>query len=1106
MKFLTKISPGASCPPGRRQVLRIMKLIIIFFTTFLLQASAATLYGQKITLQVRDQSLENVLKLIKQQSGYDYVADAATLEQAGRVSLRLREVSVTEALDAAFRGQGLTYALSDRLILVKVRELSLLDRVVAAWKAIDVTGRVMDEGGLPVPGATVQTKDGKLVTATDGEGRFVLKGVEENAVIVVSVIGYEKREIAAAANLGDIKMVMATSKLEEVKINAGFYSVTDRERTGNISKVTAETISKQPINNPLMALQGIVPGLQVTQQNGLPGGSFTVQIRGRNSINSGSDPLYIIDGVIYPSTRISLQNTSLILGTTGVSPLSLIDPNSIESIEILKDADATSIYGSRGANGVILITTKKGIAGDLKININVTQGISQVAHKLDLLNTEQYISMRKEAFKNDGLQPTQYDYDVNGTWDSHKYTDWQKELIGKNSKTTNAAFNISGGSSKNAFLIGGNYYDEGTVFPGDLGFKRISIHSSINLGNIDDRFSANLVTNFNHTSSKLTASDITQNIFLSPNAPDLNDQYGKLNWENNTVELNPYASLLQTSNAERDNLIGNLTVNYKILRGLNFKTSIGYNTIRSNENTKYPLASNPPLYGYTAAQRISYFGNSYNNNFTIEPVITYKTDIKNSAIDILIGGSYQSTTSQLTGISASNFPSDDLMDNIGSGATFTTSNTLSKYRYVAVFGRVNYKFLNRYIFNLTARRDGSSRFGPDKQFANFGAVGAAWIFSDESFFAKKIPFISFGKLRGSYGITGNDQISDYQFLQIWNVNTNGTYQATSTLSPATNAPNANFAWETNRKLEIALQLGFFNDRLNFEFSYYQNRSSNQILFSALPLSTGQGGVNVNLPANIQNTGFEFNSNVKIFDKGQFKWLANLNFTIPKNKLLSYPGLEISNNALNYQVGQPLSIIKTYNVSVNNQSGLYSFEDKNASGTRDNPDLYIVKFLGQYFYGGLQNSFKFKQFGIDFLLSFVKQNNKVSSLTGYSGYWESGIASNQISNVLQRWQQPGQTTTVQQFSTTFTNYLASQTARSQGNLSVVDASFIRLRNLSFTYNIPKKFLSPVKINSAVLSLQGQNLMTLTNYIGLDPESGGTKLPPLRTIMLGLNVTF
>lgn len=1088
------------------KLLFLMRLatVILFFTVF--QLSAATTFGQKFTYK-KNTTINQLFKEIKAQTGYNVIWYEGKLNSHMPVEVNFHNAPIEKVMDNVLAGRAVTYEIIGKAIVIKVAEPSFRDKVISFFTSIDVRGRVLDENNEPLVGAVVKVKGTNQAVSSNSKGEFLLKNVDEKAILMISFLGYESQEIRVTEKIGDIKLNPSEDKLKEVEINAGYYSVKERELTGSISKITSATIEKQPINNPLMALQNRITGVEVTQLTGVPGGGFKVQIRGQNSISNGNEPLYIVDGVTYPSNRLTSAN-SIILGNA--SPLSMINPNDIESIEVLKDADATAIYGSRGANGVVLISTKKGSSGKLTIDANIFKGFSQVPHQLDLMKTEEYLAMRTEGIKNSGITPGVTDYDVNGVWDKNKYTDWQKLLIGENADLTNVALNISGGNENSSYLLGGNFYNEGTVFPGNFAFKRGGLHTNINLGSVKNRFNVSFNATYSNSISLLPTSEPTINILRSPNAPDPYDEFGKLNWYHNGVPIgtNPMAELLRTIDSSTDNLIGNVIMNYRIIDGLAFKSSIGYNSLKRDEIKKSPNAARNPATNPTNLNRQSEFANISNSSWTVEPQLTYDSELGNGKFNALLGMSFQQNITEYRNILASNFSSDELMEDISSAGAFSVNDvSYAKYKYAAFFTRLNYNLLDRYYLNLTGRRDGSSRFGPGKQFANFGAVGAAWIFSEENFVIKKMPFLSFGKLRVSYGITGNDQIGDYRFLPKYV--SGASYQGTPTLSGGIGNPE--FAWETNRKAEAALQLGFLKDNLNLQISYFRNRSSNQLLNDPLPLSVGVPNIIANLPGIVQNTGWEFELNFQVLNQKQLNWKTSFNISLPKNKLVAYPGLTESSNSSTYIIGQPLNIKRYYNTVVDQQTGLYVFEDKNQNGLRDDGDMYLNKFMGQIFYGGLQNSINYKQFNLDFLLSFNKQNGNsyISTISIAPGYYLSALpVTNQSKFVLDRWQNPGNNSEIPKFTATGAGATNFGIGRS-GAQGVSDGSYIRLKNVSLSYSLPKKLLSAVHIKDLQFNLQGQNLFTWTNYEGLDPEnlsSTAVKLPPLRAFLAGIKVTL
>ncbi|SMC98113.1 SusC/RagA family TonB-linked outer membrane protein [Pedobacter nyackensis] len=977
---------------------------------------------------------------------------------------------------------------------------------------IEVRGRVVGEDNQPLLGATVKVKGGTNSTSTNANGEFSLQNVDENATLVISFIGYNTKEIKATENLGNIQLTQNTDNLKEVEINAGYYKVKDRERTGSISKITSKDIEKQPVNNVLAAMQANIPGLQVTQNTGVPGGGFTVQVRGRNSITQGNNPFYVIDGVPFTATAITPN-----IGATGsqiipnANPLASISPNDIASIEVLKDADATAIYGSRGANGVILITTKKGAIGKAQTSVSFTQGVSRVGRKLDLMDTDQYLEMRREAyFTNDRLTTTstQYatEYDINGTWDQKKDTDWQKELIGGTAQTTNFLTSLSGGTENLQYQIGSNYYKEGTVYPGEHSFSRIVGNSSLRYNSSNKKFNASFSANYSNTITDLFNDDIVRYIYLSPNFPALQNSDGSLNWENKTMGVNPFAITMTPFNVRNNNLISNALLSYNLTPGLKISTSLGYTTMSSKNFSSRPFSVQNPA---AAAARSAGFGANSIDTWIVEPQVNWTKQLGKGKFELLLGTTFQENTTDGQNITATGYTNDALLENIGSASTLTVSSRqYLQYRYTAVFGRINYAFNGKYILNMTGRRDGSTRFGSENRFANFGAIGAAWVFSEEKFI-KQIPIISFAKLRGSYGITGSDQIGDYGYLPMWGSQTglSASYQGASAITPSGLA-NPDYAWEINKKLEAALELGILNDKISLSTGYYSNRSSNQLVNRQLAPTTGFNTIRDNLPATVLNSGWEFELNTKNINRNGFQWSSSFNLTIPKNKLVSYPGLSTSGgDATRYVEGYPLDIRKIFNTYLDTSTGLYNREDYDGNGIFDSRDQYVIKFNGRKFYGGLQNNLSYKGFEFDILFQFVKQQGLTGLPPNTPGSFLNFSSVNKPVELLNRWQNPGDNAKYQKYGTTTQVLITNIEATSSGSLSFEDASFIKVKNVSLTYNLPSKLLTRIKISRAKFFVQGQNVLTFTKYLGLDPEIQNTNfLPQLRVILIGTQLTF
>ncbi|MDO6430838.1 SusC/RagA family TonB-linked outer membrane protein [Flavitalea sp. BT771] len=965
----------------------------------------------------------------------------------------------------------------------------------------DVRGQVVDENGKALSGATVTVKETAKSTVAGAKGKFTIQA-EEGQTLIVANAGYEDRQIiiGTTRNLTIVLELNLASLLNTVVVNKGYYTTTQKLNTGNVSIIKAAEIEEQPVGNPLAALAGRAPGLNVTQSNGLPGAGFTVQVRGQNSILSGNDPFFLIDGVPFTNKSISL---GVISANGSQSPFNNINPEDIESIEVLKDADATAIYGSRGANGVVLITTKKGKIGKTKLDLNVYTGGGKATKMIKLLNTQQYIQMRREAFSNDNINPDVYGAPDLVAWDTSRYTDWKKLLTGGTAITTDAQASLSGGNTQTQFLLGSGFHRETTVFPGKFADSRGSVHFNLTHNSLDNKIKVVLTASYSNDKNNLLGQDLTGFIRLPPNAPALYDSTGKLNWsEGGAGYSNPLASLLQKSTATADNLMSNLVLRYQLAPGLSLKTNLGYSSIQLQQVFIFPGASLNPAFNFTGFAQYS------NNNFKswiIEPQVDYQNAWGKGKLEVLIGSSFQQEKTNGSIAYASNFSSDALLESPSAAGSVSVTNNSTLYHYQAVFGRINFDWSDKYLLNLTGRRDGSSRFGPNRQFANFGAIGAAWIFSKEPFIKSILPALKYGKLRGSVGVTGNDQIGDYKYLNTYSSFV-FPYQNQTGLVP-TQLYNPDYSWETNRKSELGLELGFLADKIVAMVSYYNNRSSNQLINFTLPIQTGFNGVIRNFPALVQNTGWEYQLNAVIVKTKRFSWDASFNLTIARNKLLDFPNLSSSAYAGKYEIGKPLNIVKlVHTTGVDPQTGLFQFADKNGGNTSTPvyPDDYtVVKDLAPSFYGGLSHRLQYKGFSLSMLFQFVKQ-------AGFNYAYNNttpGSMANQATSVLNRWRKPGDITNTQLYTTSGLGSAIYYYYSSASDGAVSDASFVRLKNAALSYSFPMKWSSRIKSELIRFYLEAQNVVTWTKYKGGDPEIKSTSiLPPLKVFTAGIQITF
>lgn len=1077
----------------------------------------AQILDKEVTIHASEVPLENVLTEIADQTQVKFAYGIDHLDLKEKVSVSADKRSLGSILNELLSPLNIRYKVHDKTITLRKQDNDNDDdhSYLSPSKGSDkksallpVTGRVTTSLGDPMAGVNIIVKGTTNGTTSDADGRYSIN-VEMNQVLALSFIGYKTVEIVfnGQANI-DVTMSEDVANLGEVTVNAGYYKTSKEFQTGSIVKVEAKDIEKQPLSNPIAALQGRVAGLEIIQQNGVPGGNFKVRIRGINSLSSGNDPLYIIDGVPYTSTPMTFSETAgnILGGSTGSngnSPLNSINPSDIESIEILKDADATAIYGSRGANGVILITTKKGEQGKTNVGVNFYSGVAKVSRSVNVLQTPDYLTMRKEAFLNDEVTPNDSNAPDLMVWDTTRNTNWQKELIGDAAHITDVNLSISGGDSNTQFLLSGGFHKETTVFPGLNYDQRLSALASIANTSPNGKLKTSFSVNVARTYSNLPGKDLTYSaLTLAPNAPEVHDGNGDLNWEGWTSSVeNPLAFLKRKYEANGSNLITNATIGYKVISHLEAKVSLGYTNIESDAITTYPKSSYNP--NGLVPPNISVFGNSSFHNWIAEPQLNWSSPLATGTIDVLAGATFMSQNRKGLSQYAEGFSSESLMQNLAAASTVTSAtNYYADYRYQAFFGRINYTLSGKYVVNVTARRDGSSRFGPGNQFSVFSAVGAAWIFSKEAFASKVMPFLSFGKIRASYGTTGNDQIGDYQYLDSYS--SVGLYQGQQGLGP-TRLYNPDFAWEENRKLEANIELGFLNDRITFNFNYYHNRSSSQLVGIPLGATTGFSSIQGNFPATIQNTGAEFEvSSINMQSEDGFEWFTSVNLTVPRNKLIKFPNIEaFPAYSTQYEVGEPLEIAKLYEYAgVNPSTGIYDFKDMNEDGTIDVNDRTATRFLGRKFYGGISNTIKFKGFQLDFLFQFVNQQGYNHT---HSFGMSPGALFNQPELVMGRWTSPGQEgKDVQRFtvggtatSNAYMSYLYYSTA------AVTDASFIRLKNLSFSYSLRNSLLNKMRLQDLTVFVQGQNLLTFTKYKGLDPEtSGSSSLPPLRTLTAGV----
>ncbi|WP_341836868.1 SusC/RagA family TonB-linked outer membrane protein [Chitinophaga pollutisoli] len=1088
-----------------------MKLTVILCVVFQISVLAK---AQNVSLHFKNRPLSEVLNHLAKQADIGIFYGESVIRVSKPVTVSIKDLPFLEALKICLHGQLLTFKeLEDRVIIIEpsLSEINELPRIsIDTTGEIEFTGQVMDEKGVVLPGATVRILTLARGTQTDANGKFRLKGNSANRKLLITYTGFKNETVEGGVQPVIIYLKAAAAQLDKVVVQ-GYGLTTQRLATGNISTVTAQEIERQPVANVMQALQGRVAGLVISQTSGFASAPFKAEIRGRTSISDGvSEPLIIVDGVPltvlntssgggYATGSTGFVQNGFLTPANGQSPLYSISPDDIESVSVLKDAEATAIYGSRGGKGVILITTKKGRPGKTAIDGSLTHGVSFVKNFYEMLSTREYIDLRREAFINSGEEATPtnaYDYLV---WDTTRETNWQKTFWGKAAQTSQYKLAVSGGDKYNNYRISGGY-DRSTQLNTFSGFdERVSFSTNMGHKTLDNKLGIELTALYTYSKNENIA--LGGGVDLPPTAPPIFKDDGQLNfsgWEPVSY-LFTFGPVRQPYVGRTRFLNSNLSVSYHIIKGLKASLSVGYSNHNLQQNFKLPIASQNPAFTPMGS---SYFGNNTGNRTIYEPMLEYKSSVGKGTLTTIVGATYQYVNQSGNTVNGDGYTNDNLLGSISNAAIVSGKDNVGEYKYSAAFGRLNYNLLDRYLITLTGRRDGSSRFGAEHRYGSFGAVGAAWIFSQERFLEKAKKAISFGKIRVSYGVTGSDNISDYLYLTRWTSN-NANYLGTGVYQPVGHA-NPDLRWQSDRKLEAALNLGFTSDRILLDLVWYQNRSGNQLLSYKLPFATGFRDVMSNFPAVVQNSGFEGGVNVVVVKRSDFEITFSGTIGINRNKLISFPGIESTPYANFLVVGNTLNQVKLLKLlGVNKMNGLYEYEDviKDGEisvfpGPTDDRTFYDLNIKCD---GGFGFDVRYRSFQASMRFNF---RNGIGTNALYTSQWL-GAPVNFPRETLKRWRQPGDDAP---YARAIISPDKSDNLFTYSTGKYTDASFIRLANLFISYS-PKTLSNWAKLKNLKFYLRGQNLLLFTKYKGSDPEVQGFGfLPPLTGIDGGLSISL
>jgi TonB-linked SusC/RagA family outer membrane protein len=1058
--------------------------------------------AQRANMNVKNESLIKVMTSIRLQTSYSFSLPFDWYKDAKPVTVKLKNAELKTMLDIIFADQPFRAKLDNRTIVVSRREAAHAVHVEAKEynDTTTITGVVYDDLDLPLAGATIEVATCNNKGAlTDVDGKFVINSLPSKGKLNIRHVGYHSVNLSydGPANL-TINLVPANISLKGV-VFKGYYSTSQALNTGSVGMIRGESLRGHPGADPVEGLNGKVPGLFVRQTSGLPGATLDIMLRGQLSLINGNTPLIVIDNL--PQTDLPVTQTNTAAG--GFSPTAGIPAAFIELIEVLRDADATAIYGSRGANGVILITTKRNRPDGTRCHAEIHQGTGKVARRLPFLNAPQFLMMRREALRNDGSPVKPTDYDLNGIWDTSATRNLQDLLIGGTAYVTNIYAGMTGGQKQTLFSFDASFCREGTVYPRDHAIINGAMRGHLSHTSKDARFNMQLDANFSYTANDLPQNDPAKNLNGAPFDIELYDSSGNLNWMDGKY-WNPLSPLYQSSKTTITYLRGIMLMSYELPKNFTLKSTFGYNTTLLDETALTPYSSVMPIGGSAAEQRM--YKNGLNNmqSWICEPQINYHVTEKNSQLDVLLGATIQTSTNKETFIDASGFPSDALINQPGMADSITTYLRNDNYMYQGYFVRLGYNMHDRYIVNFTGRTDGSSKFVRDKRWGAFWALGAAWIFSKEPFMDSLDSVITFAKLRGSFGVTGSDQLP-YEAFRTTYVRRTG-YGGAKEYPPGQLA-SASSSWETMQKSELALEMRFF-DRCFLQVSAYRNMTRNQLV--AIPLSsTGATEIFDNVAVKVENKGWEFFLETDNIVTKSFNWNTSLTLTVPKNKLLKYPGLGSSKYRDRFSIGSSINSRYLFHYTgVDPYTGNYRFAQLDNDPSLDQRDKRPLSFDPDY-YGSITNTINFRGLSFSAEVQYVKQPGYDHSRTATAGRLLL-TGSNQLTNVLDRWQQPGNITQIQRFSGSSPDALNATDLLNQSDAVYVDASYIRLKNLYLGYILPAFLKGFLPVRQLSIYANVENLVTITSFKGLDPETQRfgimPYLPPLRMFGAGLKISI
>ncbi len=1124
---------------SRRHLFKLlisMKLVVVLLTITCLQAGAKG-YAQNVTIHVRKATIADVLEQIQQQTGFDFLYNSAHLNGTKTVNLNFRDAPLPTVLEACFAGQPLTFQIDNKTVLVR-RKTEILPTQPLIPQQREITGRITNEQGQPLEGVTVSAKNTSAVTTTNSDGSFRISVSSDANALIFTIVGYEAREI----NIGSTSVINAVlhesvSDLDEVVV-VGYGTQRRADVTTAVASVSTENIQNRPVQNFGEAIAGQMAGVQVQQTSGAPGGeSLTIRVRGTGSITQSSDPLYVVDG--YPMEGNAFR---------------LINPSDIESIQVLKDASSTAIYGSRGANGVVVITTKKGKVGPPKISINSFVGFQQRGKEVEMMNRDQFVEWlidgRNQAWLDAAVipgDPNQSPHTINdpnsrrslypgatgqyiipdGTG-GYKYNffdpasvaqmpdnNWQ-ELLYRNALTQQNELSVNGGSENTVYNFSGSYTkQDGIVINTD--YERFNFRSAVS-----SKVSKSIELGINLMAYSAKGREQDQGKYsavmyalqLPPIYPIQNEDgsYGSM-VRNPDILGGDVSSPIGVAelvklNRRRYGWLGTVFADWEIIEGLKYRVSIN-GGIEDNQFKRFEPsivdldASRAPRPARSVEER----GTDY--DWVIENTLNYTKNFGGKhQFTALVGYTTQKHTYNFLSGEARGFANDEI-ETLNAGNMYDLTSTASEYSLISYLSRVNYVYDDRYLFTAALRSDGSSRFGQSRKWGTFPSVSVGWRISQEQFMQDVDP-ISDLKIRAGFGISGNNRIGDYSAIGLLSP---GYYPSggslLNTVDPQS-MPNDYLGWEKTRQINLGLELGLFNDRIRIEGDFYNSQSIDLLLNVPVPTITGYENQLQNI-GKVENKGVEIALSTRNLVNA-FKWNTNFNVAINKNKVLElgpdqrpiFGSAPNATNAFITTIGHPIASFFGYQYE-----GVFTSQEE----LDRYPHLAADK-IGDGRYADINGDGILDQNDKTILGS--NNPNFIAGMTNSFSYknFTLGIQltasegakvfsffkrmvgiyhgdRNGMIEQVDRWRSPEAPGDGIHFRAT-RNPTGWQ--RDPSSAWVQDASYLRLRNVNLAYNVGQGVLDRLNVNALRIYITGSNLFTITNYTGYDPEtsSEGTGL--------------